>query len=343
MMVRNTAQYLIEAGMATAVVTPRAPGRCAGAVKMVEYASLAFPGHAPYRMGAAWFDRTIRRRIGSIPFDIVHAHCPFSSGTLALATARSRGVPIVATMHSRYLEDLRRAVRVEWVARWFLARIVAFYDSVDEVWVPNESTRSVLESYGYDGPITVQRNGTEIDRPDSVARDRLRAAGRMALGIPDTRTVALYVGQQRVEKNVGLIIGALGRMKRYGTPTPLTGLIRERDRLKELYAASDFFVFPSTYDTDGIVVTEAAAFAIDTLSRDASFRAELGGRASVDLYRSAREATAEAYERYTDLVDRSRTRREAQYRAITTRSAAQLEARHRVRRVLWRSESRRSP
>ena len=39
-MVRNTAQYLIEAGMATAVVTPRAPGRCSGAVNVVEYASL---------------------------------------------------------------------------------------------------------------------------------------------------------------------------------------------------------------------------------------------------------------------------------------------------------------
>ena len=367
MMVRNTARYLVEDGIPTTVVTPEVPGRRPGPVPVVEYASLPFPGRAPYRLGTPWLDRTIRGRIESIPFDIVHAHCPFSSGKLALATARSRGIPIVATMHSRYLEDFRRAVRVEWLARRLLSRIVGFYESVDEVWVPNESTRSVLESYGYHGPIAVQRNGTEMARPDAATRDRLRIAGRKALDIGDDRTVGLYVGQQRFEKNVGLIIGALGRMQRHGTPTPLTvlvgegpdieafrsqankvgiehttrftGLIEERSRMEEVFAASDFFVFPSTYDTDGIVVTEAAAFALpsivvkdsgpgsridhgrnglvcdatersiadamETLSRDAPFRAQLGRRAAIDLYRSATDATSETYARYQALVGRS--------------------------------------
>ena len=42
------------------------------------------------------------------------------------------------------------------------------------------------------------------------------------------------------------------------------GRVTDRERLKQYYAAADLFLFPSLYDTDGLVVREAAA--LDTPS-----------------------------------------------------------------------------
>ena len=37
------------------------------------------------------------------------------------------------------------------------------------------------------------------------------------------------------------------------------GTVTERETIKQYYAAADLFLFPSLYDTDGLVVKEAAA------------------------------------------------------------------------------------
>jgi glycosyltransferase involved in cell wall biosynthesis len=43
------------------------------------------------------------------------------------------------------------------------------------------------------------------------------------------------------------------------------GLISDREKLKQYYAAADLFLFPSTYDTWAIVVREAAALSTPSL------------------------------------------------------------------------------
>ena len=43
------------------------------------------------------------------------------------------------------------------------------------------------------------------------------------------------------------------------------GAINEREKLKYYYAASDLLFFPSAYDTDGLVKSEAAVFETPTI------------------------------------------------------------------------------
>ena len=52
-----------------------------------------------------------------------------------------------------------------------------------------------------------------------------------------------------------MLIGQLGLSHR----VTLLGNIYDRERLKRIYAAADLFLFPSLYDTCGLVVREAAA------------------------------------------------------------------------------------
>jgi glycosyltransferase involved in cell wall biosynthesis len=49
------------------------------------------------------------------------------------------------------------------------------------------------------------------------------------------------------------------------------GRLTDREKLKRYYAAADLFLFPSLYDTDGLVVREAAALHTPSIMlRDAS-------------------------------------------------------------------------
>lgn len=48
------------------------------------YASLPIRSRYPYRYGIPEIDFRIYYRLGRIPFSLVHAHCPFSSGRLAV-------------------------------------------------------------------------------------------------------------------------------------------------------------------------------------------------------------------------------------------------------------------
>ena len=94
----------------------------------------------------------------------------------------------------------------------------------------------------------------------------------------------LFVGQHIWEKNIAFILESLSlikekpfqlfmvgtgyavreirhRIKQLGLAQNVTllGNIHDRERLKRVYAAADLFIFPSLYDTCGLVVREAAA------------------------------------------------------------------------------------
>ena len=56
------------------------------------------------------------------------------------------------------------------------------------------------------------------------------------------------------------LVGQLG----IADKVTFAGRVTDRERLKQYYAAADLFLFPSLYDTDGLVVREAAA--LDTPS-----------------------------------------------------------------------------
>jgi glycosyltransferase involved in cell wall biosynthesis len=112
----------------------------------------------------------------------------------------------------------------------------------------------------------------------------MRAKMRDELGLLKGETMLLYVGQHTWEKNIGFILDSLAlikekpfqlfmvgmgyavreikqKIKELGLSHKVTllGQIHDRERLKHIYAAADLFVFPSLYDTCGLVIREAAA------------------------------------------------------------------------------------
>lgn len=281
--VENYAHWMQEKVGGVSVITPRNPGADYSdkAYEVLDYLSVPVPFRAPYVTGISEMDPAFLRQLLKRKFRIVHAHSPFVAGLTAARVARVQRIPLVATFHSKYRDDFSRVMPAPMVDV-IIKEIVRFYKKADAVWVPQESVKDVLYSYGYKGPVDVMPNGCDLagDYPESYFRE-----ARAALGLEDGLFTMLFVGQHIWEKNLRLTIEALGRIKdlpyrmffvgtgyaenemkeltgSLGIADKVTfvGRVTDRELLKRYYAAADLFLFPSLYDTDGLVVREAAAF-----------------------------------------------------------------------------------
>jgi len=238
----------------------------------------------PYRIGLPDLDIRLQYILKNRDFDIVHAHSPFSAGLLATKVAREKQVPVVATFHSKYRNDLERVIGIKPIVDDQVKRIVDFYYGVDHVWVPQESVAETLREYGYKGPYDVVENGIDMRAIEDVSAYRKR--GAEYLGLPEGIPVGLYVGQHTLEKNLELLLRALPivmeaipdfRMvfvgKGYAKPqlqalaaelgiaekVIFVDVVFNRELLQAIYARAEIFLFPSFYDTWALVVREAAA------------------------------------------------------------------------------------
>ena len=240
-----------------------------------------------------------------LDFSILHAHCPFSSGDAALKMAKKRGIPLVATFHSKYRDDFKRVIPNKQVVDYLVSRVVKFYESVDEVWVPQASVGETLRSYGYRGEFEVVDNGTEFADVHVTDSDKLGA--KKELFLREDEPLLLFVGQHIWEKNVKLIIEALALVKDmpyhalfvgegYAKEEMLAlaeklglsgnkdyrrdkvtffGAVKSRELMKTIYTASDLFLFPSQYDNAPLVVREAASLGTPSLVTRGSNTAEV--------------------------------------------------------------------
>jgi len=284
--VHNYATWLNRTIGPTCVVTPRVPGHTDDErFAVIRFLSIPTVVRPPYRVGLPALDPGLRATLRGRELSLVHAHSPFGAGHAALRVARERGIPVIATFHSKFRDDLLRSVRIRRLVESQLKRIVDFLYAVDEVWIPQESVAATLREYGYRGPYAVVENG--IDFEASMETASHRALGGDYLGVPDTAQVGLFVGQMVLEKNLELLLASLPRVmerlprfrmvfvgqgyaKRHlQRLTRALGLeervtfreaVLERELLKSIYARGDVLLFPSLYDNAPLVLRESAAF-----------------------------------------------------------------------------------
>lgn len=281
--VQNYAYWMQKKAGGVSVITPNVPGANYSQYEyeVLDYFSVPVPFSHPYVTGITEIDPAFLSKIRKRPFKIVHAHSPFAAGMAAAKMAKHLRIPLVATFHSKYRDNFDRVIPAKPVVDQLIKHIVSFYEHADEVWVPQESVKAVLRDYGYKGPIEVVQNGSDLvgDYPVSYFTN-----ARKALGIQPDEFTFLFVGQHIWEKNVRLIIEALEKVKdipfkmlfvgngyaaeamkdmvrEKGLDRQVTfvGTVTDRETIKKYYAAADLFLFPSLYDTDGLVVKEAAA------------------------------------------------------------------------------------
>ncbi len=246
--------------------------------EVVDYVGVPLFRMKSYKVGAPFLDRHCQKRLGMIQGDIVHVHCPFIAGQVGISYGQKHDLPIVGSFHSKYYDDFLQITGVELLAEAGVKYVVDFYRKCTEVWAVSHSSAETLRGYGYTGEIRVMPNGTDIPELSP------EAAAALPRKLPLTgEPILLYVGQMNWKKNIRCTLEAAARLT-HGFQLVLAGQgphekeirdaanslglrgrilfaghIIDHDMLNALYARASLFVFPSVYDTSGLVVREAAA------------------------------------------------------------------------------------
>ncbi len=296
---KNYAFWLNRLQYASCVVTPKTPNYVNDEpFPVYRYASVPLLLRKPYRLGIPEIDMSFNDKLDRIPFALLHAHCPFSSGQLALKIAKERKIPIVATFHSKYRDDFARVLHTQTVLDILMKELISFYEKVDEVWIPQAAVEQTIREYGFKGQVRVVENGSDISLEGDI--ETVKANARKQLCVSDDCLCLLFVGQHIWEKNTELIIRSLAELKNVnykmffvgtgyavdemkalvtafsiGANVEFVGLVNDRELLKMYYAAADLFLFPSLYDNAPLVLREAAVFHTPGVLVDGSTAAEV--------------------------------------------------------------------
>lgn len=254
--------------------------RCKNSIFSAEKYTLADPSG----------DQKFVKKIESEKFDILHTHSPFALGGFAVKSAKKQGVPVVATLHTKYYDDIYRIVNNDAVTQFILHILMEVYKKADSVWTVSDTAKEVLREYGYKGRVEVVRNGTEFTYPEN-SQELIETINKKH-NLSGQENVFLFVGRMAMYKNLKLICDSLKILKDKGLNFKMlfvgggfdlkelkdyikkigisdvcitTGDVSDRKLLQGYYLRADLLLFPSVFDTSGIVKVEAAAHKLASL------------------------------------------------------------------------------
>lgn len=368
--VTNYARIMHEHAKAVLVATPEYPNVTDDyPFQVLRYASLNTTKFVGYRAGYPFSARAVSG-IDEFKPDILHTHCPVASTLLARVARESTGAPVIFTYHTKFDIDIRTALRGQLLQNSVITAMVRNIEACDEVWTVSRGAGENLRSLGYQGEYRVMENG--VDFPVGRAKEEDIAALRACHAIAQDAPLFLFIGRLRWYKGIRLIleglaaaraqgarftmmfvgegsdraeIEALARQCGLGEQCVFVGAVHDREMLRAYYSMADLFLFPSTFDTNGIVVREAAACGLPALLVRGSCAAEgitdgqtgllmdenaqslcaqvlwacahmdevhqIGQNAQQRIYISWEDAVARAEERYAQILSVPRTGRPA--------------------------------
>ena len=256
-----------------------------------------------YRTGNPFSVKAVAELAAFKP-EIIHSHCPASATIIARLLREECAAPIVFTYHTKYDIDIARAVKVKLAAKESIRAMVSNIEACDEVWVVSRGAGESLKALGFQGDYHVMNNGVDFEK--GRASDALVAQTTADYDLPAGVPVFLYVGRMMTYKGLPLILDALKLLAESGQDFRMvfvgkgpdrellehkaaelglmgegktgkcffTGPIYDREALRAWNTRADLFLFPSTFDTNGLVVREAAACGLASVLIEGSCAAE---------------------------------------------------------------------
>ena len=216
--------------------------------------------------------------------ELLHTHCPVTSALLARSLAEANDLPLVLTWHTKYDIDIANAVKGRLLREGALQALLRNVNACDEIWTVSKGAGENLRSIGYEGEYIVMPNG--VDLPREKVSDKLIDEVTAGYDLPEGVPCFLFIGRLMWYKGLRIILDALKDLDRGGFDFRMvfvggggdekevrkyavelglsgkvifTGAVRERKKLRAWYSRAGLFLFPSTFDTNGLVVREAAA------------------------------------------------------------------------------------
>ena len=289
---------LSACGHHVSVIAPSFPDYVDDDAAIVRIPSLPLPTPTFYRLCVPYVRTSDRLRFENL--SIVHTHSPFVTGWMGASYARRHDIPLIFTYHTR-IEEYAHYVPFEraTMQRAAVALTRTYANSADAVIVPTRAMEVHLRELGVVARIAVVPSAIDVERYAAGIR---RADVRAQLGADDETKLVLFVSRLAREKNLELALEALARisdrhvrmavvgegphrarLERYAGELGVDGRIRfigglTPELLPDVYASADAFVFPSTTETQGLVLAEALSAGLPVVAvESAASREVLGG------------------------------------------------------------------
>ena len=278
--------YLLGQGAAVRVYAPTVENPQVEAVgDLVSLPSIAFPGRREYRMATGLPGR-IRRDLATFAPNVVHVSSPDISAHRAVSWARRRGLPVIASVHTRF-ETYFKYYNMAWLEPVAVALLRRFYRRCDALVAPSESMGQVLRDQRMSYDVGIWSRGVDRDLLNPGRRDM---AWRRSLGIADDEVVIGLFSRLVMEKGLDVFSDAIDELRHRGVPHRVlivgegparawfatrlpqalfTGQLAGPDLAKAV-ASMDVLLFPSVTETFGNVTLEAMACGLPVVAAAAT-------------------------------------------------------------------------
>ena len=251
---------------------------------LVSIPSVPIPGRREYRLGLG-LPKAVRADLEAFRPSLVHVSAPDLSGHAAMAWARGRGIPVVASCHTRF-DTYLRYYGLGALRPLATRLLVNFYNRADLVLAPSPCMREELRKSGVRTPVRLWSRGVDHVLFNPGRRDQ---AWRQAHDVREPEVLIAYVGRMVMEKDLGLLVRALRTLRAHCVPhhclmvgegparaslerkmpgAIFTGHLSGPD-LARAYASSDIFFNPSRSETFGNTTLEAMASGVPAVAANA--------------------------------------------------------------------------
>ncbi len=281
----NLVGWLLERGAAVRVYAPVvAEPAFTPTGDLVAVRSVPLPFRPEYQvplgLGVA------KRDIDAFAPNIVHVSSPELLGHSTLRYAKSRRLPILASVHTRF-ETYFRYYGVGFLEPLGVAIQRRFYQQCDAIVAPSDSMADVLRAERMNTDVGIWSRG--IDR--GVFNPARRSTEwRQSLGIADDDFVIAFFGRIVLEKGIDVFGDVIVELKRRGVahkvlvigdgpardtfaaqvPEAIFAGHQAGTDLGRAIASADLLLQPSVTETFGNVTSEAMACALPVVGADAT-------------------------------------------------------------------------
>lgn len=217
----------------------------------------------------------ILKRVRAFDPDVLYYCSATGMAKCAIRLAKTLRKPVVATIHTKFKEAFYDGTKSRLITHCVVRSLASKLNRTDRVFTVCNDMKRQLENYGCKKEIGVIRNGSDLvmTAPLASAREgvfRFMFSGKLSK-LKNIQFSIRSLGLLKREKGFSdfkfMLAGsgkyekALRRLaKKEGIAQNLEfyGYISDKRELAKLYQRADLFLFPSTFDNDGLVICEAA-------------------------------------------------------------------------------------
>ena len=252
---------------------------------LVDLPSVPIPGRSEYRV-PLFLSRRVIADLEAFDPHLVHISSPDFAAREAVNWARARGLPAMASVHTRF-DTYPRYYGLGFLEPPIKALIRSLYRKCDALVTPSESMAQILRDEGMNADVSIWSRGVDRTVFDPARRS---LEWRRQLGIADDEVAVGFLGRLVMEKGLDVFGATVAELVRRGVkhkvlvvgqgpareafeqalPGAVFAGFQSGTDLGRAVASMDLLLNPSVTETFGNVTLEAMACGIPVVAARAT-------------------------------------------------------------------------